>query len=183
MKVPAQIHHRGFAASAALDERINEELARLDRVYDRITACRVVVERPHRHQKGEHFIIKLECNVPGKVLVVDHQPPDGHHNREDPYLAVNEAFDELRRQLQDYVKQIRREVKQERAGNDEGEVIKVVPSLECGFIRAPDGRDIYFHANSVLNGGWKKIEVGSKVRYAEEMGEKGPQASTVHLVT
>ncbi len=180
MKVPAQIHHRGFTASAALDERINDELGKLDHFYDRITACRVVVEKPHRHRHGEHFVVKLECTVPGKVLVVDREPAEGNYSREDPYLAVNEAFDELRRQLHDYVKLLRHDVKQ-RHGATEGQVVKLVPSLECGFIRAPDGRDIYFHANSVLNGGWKTIEVGSKVRFAEEMGEKGPQASSVHL--
>jgi cold shock CspA family protein len=78
------------------------------------------------------------------------------------------------------VKVLRHEVK-ERHGATEGEVVKLVPSLECGFIRAADGRDIYFHANSVMNDGWKKIQVGSRVRFAEEMGENGPQASTVHL--
>jgi cold shock CspA family protein len=52
-----------------------------------------------------------------------------------------------------------------------------------GYIETPDGREIYFHANSVLNNRFKSLKLGSKVSFAEEAGEKGPQASSVHLIT
>ncbi len=50
-----------------------------------------------------------------------------------------------------------------------------------GFIETPDGREIYFHRNSVLNDGFPRLDVGTRVTFAEEMGEKGPQATTVHI--
>jgi len=63
-----------------------------------------------------------------------------------------------------------------------GRVIRLFPDQGYGFIAAPDGRELYFHRNSVLSGGFEKLEVGSEVSYAEEEGEKGPQASTVKPV-
>jgi cold shock CspA family protein len=51
-----------------------------------------------------------------------------------------------------------------------------------GFLESQDGRDIYFHENSVLNGDFDKLDTGSEVTYAEEMGAKGPQASSLRLV-
>ena len=50
-----------------------------------------------------------------------------------------------------------------------------------GFLETPGGREIYFHKNSVLDGGFGRLKIGTAVRFAEEEGEKGPQASTVRL--
>jgi cold shock CspA family protein len=52
---------------------------------------------------------------------------------------------------------------------------------DYGFLQTADGREIYFHKNSVLQPGFDRLEVGTEVYYAEEAGEKGPQASTVRL--
>ncbi len=49
-------------------------------------------------------------------------------------------------------------------------------------MRTADERDIYFHRNSVLDDGFDKLEVGTRVTFSEEQGIKGPQASTVRLV-
>jgi cold shock CspA family protein len=52
---------------------------------------------------------------------------------------------------------------------------------EFGFLRTSDGREIYFHRNSVLDGGFDKLRPGTAVTFVEEQGEQGPQASTVHV--
>jgi cold shock CspA family protein len=62
-------------------------------------------------------------------------------------------------------------------------VAKLFPVEGYGYIETPDGREIYFHANSVLNNRFKSLKLGSKVSFTEEAGEKGPQASTVRLIT
>jgi cold shock CspA family protein len=41
---------------------------------------------------------------------------------------------------------------------------------------------VYFHQNSVVDTDFSKLETGSEVRFVEEMGEKGPQASTVYVI-
>ncbi|HEX6203170.1 MAG TPA: cold shock domain-containing protein, partial [Thermoanaerobaculia bacterium] len=51
-----------------------------------------------------------------------------------------------------------------------------------GFIAADDGREIYFHKNAVLPPGFDEIAVGSRVRFHEEQGNEGPQASTVEIL-
>lgn len=180
MKSQPHIVYRGFGPSTALTARINEEIAELERIWDRITACRVSLELPHRHKRhGKHFLAKIEISVPGKVLSVGRDPAE-HENFEDAYAAVNEAFANLRRQLREYVR-----VKRGRVKHHEEQTTGVVTQLfgdrECGFLRGADGHDVYFHRNSVLGGGWQRLKVGSKVAYLEERGDEGPQASTVRL--
>ena len=60
-----------------------------------------------------------------------------------------------------------------------GRVARLDPSGEFGFIETTDGREIYFHRNSVLNDAFHRLKLGTAVAYSEEEGEKGPQASTV----
>ena len=61
-------------------------------------------------------------------------------------------------------------------------IVRLFPIEEYGFLETADGREIYFHKNSVLPPGFDHLEVASEVSYVEEMGEKGPQASTVRIV-
>ncbi len=61
-------------------------------------------------------------------------------------------------------------------------MLVLVPEEDYGRIETPDERVIYFHRNSVLDNAFDKLEVGSEVRFVEEMGERGPQASTLTLV-
>ena len=63
-----------------------------------------------------------------------------------------------------------------------GKVTYMAPFDGYGYITTPDNREIYFHENAVLNGGYKFLEVGDEVRFAEEDGEKGPQASSLTRV-
>ena len=63
-----------------------------------------------------------------------------------------------------------------------GRVSKISAEEDYGFIATPDGREIYFHRNSVIDNAFDRLSVGSEVRFAEELGEKGAQASTVHLI-
>jgi len=61
-----------------------------------------------------------------------------------------------------------------------GVVSSVSLDREFGFLRTRDGREVYFHRNSVLEGGFDSLKVGERVRFVEEPGDRGPQASTVH---
>jgi cold shock CspA family protein len=63
-----------------------------------------------------------------------------------------------------------------------GRVSKLFPEQDYGFIETPEGGEIYFHRNSVLPPGFDRLEIGTEVRFAEEAGQEGPQASTVAIV-
>lgn len=129
MQLPVQITYRNMDPSNAVTERIHEEAGKLDEFFSRITSCRVLVEAPHRHHKwGGLYHIRIELGVPGKELVVSHEPSvhgalgqdeevalkkhiELHPEHKDVYVAIRDAFASARRQLQDYAKRLRGEVK------------------------------------------------------------------------
>ena len=96
-------------------------------------------------------------------------------------MAIRDAFGGARRKLQDYVRRQRGQVKLHEAA-PLARVYRLFSEYGFGFLETADEREIYFHKNSVLGGGFAHMEVGSEVYFAEEKGEKGPQASTVKLV-
>jgi cold shock CspA family protein/ribosome-associated translation inhibitor RaiA len=183
MQVPLQISHLHFASSEALDTLIREKAAELERFYPRITGCRVQIEHPghhHKRGKGAHFRVHIELSVPGRVLVVSRDPP-AHWASEDVYLATSEAFHEMRRQLQDFARLQRGDVKTD-LQCPHARVARLHPEEGFGFLETADGREIYFHRASVLDDGFDRLTIGTEVRFSEEPGEKGPQASSVQLV-
>ena len=104
MNTTPHIVWRGLDSSAALEQHIRHEVEQMDKAYRRISSCRVVVERPHRHHRhGGHFHIKIEMSVPGRRLTVSRNPAEKKES-EDAYAAVNGAFSSMRRQLEDYIR-------------------------------------------------------------------------------
>ena len=67
-------------------------------------------------------------------------------------------------------------------GSPIGTVARLDPSGEFGFLESSDGHEVYFHRNSVVDDAFSHLAVGTRVTFAEEEGEKGPQASTVKLM-
>lgn len=179
MQIPLQITFRDMEPSEAVEASIRERAAKLDRFSSHIMSCRVVVESPHsHHHKGNLFNVRLDLTLPRGELLVNHEHHHKDHSHEDVYVAIRDAFDALKRQLEDYTRKQRGKVKHHEAPAH-GRVLVLVPEEDFGRIGTPDDRVIYFHRNSVLGNGFDRLEIGSEVRYVEEMGEKGPQASTV----
>ena len=181
MQIPLQISFRDMEPLAAVEAKIRQRAAKLDRYYDRIMGCHVVVEAPHRrHHQGGLYHVRIDVTVPQGELVVSREPMD-HYSHKDIYVAIRDAFDATQRRLADYARRQRGDVKPHEAP-PVVHVTKLFPTEGYGFITTLDGREIYFHKNSVLNDAFDRLEVGSEVQYVEEQGEKGPQASTVRLV-
>jgi len=181
MQLPLQVTFRNLPPSEAVEAAVRERAGRLDRFFDRIMACRVVVEAPHQHhRKGRLYHVRINLTVPGEELVVSREPAE-HHAYEDVYVAIRDAFDEARRQLEDHVRR-HRGWKKPRVGPPHGRVSRLLKEEGYGFLETTDGREVYFHRNSVLQEGFDRLDVGTEVRFAEEKGEEGPQASTVEIV-
>lgn len=103
MQQPIQVTFRNLAHSESLKRLILDEAEGLERYFERIISCHVVVEVPHQHHhKGNHYRIQIELNVPGKTLLATKNSSQ-HFSDEDCYLAIRESFHEIRRQLQDFV--------------------------------------------------------------------------------
>ena len=174
MEKPLKITSRDFELNAMFEAEIREKAAALDTYYPRIGGCEVTVRAPNltHHKKGGPFVVAIRLTVPGKEIVVDHQA------EEELSQAIREAFDAVRRRLEDHAREQRGAVKIH-GGSEVGTVTSLEPELDHGFLETSDGREIYFHRNSVVGSGFDHLQVGSKVRFAEEEGEKGPQASSV----
>ena len=180
MQVPLQVTFRNVEPSPAVEADIREKAAKLEEFSDRITSVRVVVETPHRHHRqGKLFHVRLDVRVPGRELVVSREPTE-HHAYEDVYVAIRDAFDAARCQLEDYAREVRGAVKTHEP-SPRGRIVRLDPTAGHGFIATPDGREVYFHRHSVADADFDRLCVGDEVRFAEEQGEQGPQASTVHL--
>jgi len=197
MILPLQITFRNMASSEMVKGWIQEEANKLDEFHGKITGCRVVVELPNRHRKaGNLYHVRVDLTVPGAEMVVKRQPnlrrlpgrieakPTKSLEVKAPHKdlrqAINDAFGAMRRRLQDYSRRRRREVKIHEA-SPLARVARLFPREGYGFLETADGREVYFHRNSVLNSGFDRLETGSVVAFTEEKGERGPQASTVKL--
>jgi ribosomal subunit interface protein len=97
---------RDMEHSDAVEQRIREKADKLSRFYDRIMNCRVVVEMPQRHKhQGKLHSVRIDLTVPGAELVANHS------QNEDVYVAIRDAFDAMTRQLEEYARKQRGEVK------------------------------------------------------------------------
>jgi len=180
MQVAPQITFRDMEPSPALTTAVREKLAKLERFYDRIVACHVVIEAPHRHHhQGRLYGVRIDISLPGGQVVVS-RDAQRDHAHEDPYVALRDAFDAAYRQLEDFHRRQDGDVKTHVLPSA-GEVISVVADKGYGFIRSLDGHEVYFHEHSVLGGAFARLVPGSPVRFVEELGEKGPEASSVRM--
>jgi len=181
MQLPLQITFRHMERSDAMEAAIRKRAEQLDQFHDKITSCRVVVEPHQQHKhKGNLFRIRVDLTTPGKELVVSRES-DLHQAHEDAYVAVRDAFDALRRQLEDHHRRQKGKVKTHEVPAH-GHISQLIPEEDYGRIESSTGRDIYFHRNSLVNGEFEKLEVGTEVRFSEEEGEMGPKASSVSLI-
>ncbi len=135
--------------------------------------------RPSPHRRAYEISIRLSLPEGRQVNIGRTPQNDERYSKIE--FALNDAFKRARRQLQDQVRELQGQVKQH-DGPPIGTVSELDPLGEFGLIETGDGREIYFHRNSVLNGEFAKLSVGSRVTFAEEVGDKGPQASTVKLM-
>jgi cold shock CspA family protein len=198
MLLPVQVSFRNIHERAALEPYVLKEAARLERFYKRISSCRVMVERPQRATSGKLFHVRIDVGVPDGELVVRHAPTlhgtlqhlkeqrsrqeaDSVLLQKNPLRAIHEAFQEMSRQLQDYARRQRRAVKT-KEGLQEGTVKEILQRKGFGFLETEEGREVYFQESAVLQGHFPQLRTGMRVKFVEEMGEKGPQASTVRMI-
>jgi ribosomal subunit interface protein len=111
MQIPLQVTFRDMAQSEAIESRIRTKVEKLQKHYDRIMGCRVVIEMPQRHKhQGKLHSVRIDLTVPGAELVANHAED------EDVYVAIRDAFGAITRQLEDFARRQRGEVKSH-AGN------------------------------------------------------------------
>ena len=100
MPTALDIHFHGLEKSDAVEAKVAEKVAKLQRHFARMTACRVVLEAPQRNTaKAKVFRVKIEISVPsGTPIVINHQR-EGSSAHEDLPLAIRDAFEAAMRQV------------------------------------------------------------------------------------
>jgi len=181
MQTQPQVSFHGLVADEEAREAVLDHVTQLDRIWDRITGCHVVITQPHRHHRsGRLYSVRVDLVVPGGEIVVnrDHHVDRAHA---DVHVAIRDSFLAARRQLEDHVRRLRGAEKVHTA-RARGRIARLFPLQGYGFIETADGREIYFHRHAVAGHDDRRIDVGSPVFFTEEEGDDGPQAAFVQLI-
>jgi ribosomal subunit interface protein len=186
MQIPAEIAFHNIQSSDGIEDVIRDHISRLDRIYGRMTTCRVRVDQRNQNASGTiPPVVHIEISVPGKSdIVVAHEA--GHLQRKfqapDLRNAINEAFRIAEQRLAKYKDKLTDRMigeTHEAAQSFVGQVAELTPEKDHGFLMTKEGGLLYFHRNSVLSGDFDKLRRGDDVTYVEEMGDTGPIASKV----
>jgi ribosome-associated translation inhibitor RaiA len=111
MTVPLQITFRDLPSSSAMEAEIRDRAEHLERIFDRLTSCRVIVEGRHRPQRaGKVAHLCIELALPGKIITIGRGAGD-FETHDDVFVAVRAAFDAARRRLDRHARRRRGEVK------------------------------------------------------------------------
>jgi cold shock CspA family protein/ribosome-associated translation inhibitor RaiA len=187
LQTPLEIVFHNCTPSDAVEAAIRDRVGKLERMYDRLTSCRVSVEALHnQHRTGNVYEVHVDMLVPRSELVVSRAPhkPKERYASPDIYTSVREAFEAAERQLVDFKEQLRGDVKTSPEQNlFQGQVAQIDPNGEFGFILTKEGNQLYFHRNALLEGEWEKLDRGTVVHYVEKDGDTGPTAAKVWLGT
>ena len=133
MQIGPIVTFRNVRASDGLIADVRRRIAKLETYYQPITSCRVQVAILDRHRlDGSRYRVRIDLTVPGSEIVVSHDAssrrrltteagsrrttkklePEPEHKY--AKVAIREAFDVARRQLQDFARRQRGAVKTHR---------------------------------------------------------------------
>jgi ribosome-associated translation inhibitor RaiA len=113
MQTPLRIDFESLKPSTALRAGIARQANRLEHFAPRLVGCHVVVSEPHRHhRRGRQYQVHVHLKLPGGEIAVSRDGRGVAHD--DPYLAVRDAFRQAQRQLEDFVRVRRGDVKTRR---------------------------------------------------------------------
>lgn len=184
MEVPLELTFRGMEKDPEIERYIIKKLDRLNSISDRLIGCSAAIEKPQKHQRnGNPYRFRLVITIPGNIEIVVSREPADSPMHAPLRTVVKSAFDAAKRQLIEIKEKRRRDVKKHPDQEMTALVERLFKNEGYGFLRTMDDREVYFHENSVLHDDFDRLEVGTGVRYVETVGEKGPQASTVQIVS
>ena len=179
--IPFQICFRDMPPSDAIWIDVQQRIEKLETFFDHVISCDVVISAPyHHHQKGKVPHIQIRLRVPGTCLIVRKESEKDKFHK-DIYVAISAGFHALKRQLEDFVHKQRQFVKEHHA-SPHGFVTCIFSDQEYGFIETLDEHELFFHKNAVLHSEFDKLLKGTEVKFSEELGENGPQVTSMSII-
>ena len=188
LQVPLEIAFHNIESSQWVEQEIRDRVAELERLYGRLTSCRVRIDQRAKDLTGTiPPVVHIELGIPGRGdLVVSHEPEHllRRYQHPDLHKAITEAFRIAERQLLD-LKQQRGDRSKGVAHESEqqflGQVAEIDHHQDFGFLLTKEGGLLYFHRNSLLIGDFDKLERGDELHYIEDIGDTGPIATKVRV--
>jgi cold shock CspA family protein/ribosome-associated translation inhibitor RaiA len=188
MQVPLEVAFHNIEPSDRAEREIRDRVADLEKIYGRLTSCRVRVDQRAKNNNDTiPPVVHIELGIPGhKDIVVSHEPDHLMRKYQHPDLhkAINEAFRIAERCLVN-IKE-RRDGRTKQPHHDApnqalGTVAEIDPNGDFGFLLTKEGGMLYFHRNSVLSASFDDLRRGQEVYYVEDIGDTGPVASKVRV--
>lgn len=183
MQIPIEITFRDVPKTEEIEDLIRKKAQKLDAICDYIISCRVIVDRTQYHQKsGQPYRVRVDVTIPpGHEIVINRNQSRGNQHL-DLAAEVRWAFEAAERQIIALMAKQRRNVKNHPQQHVQGVIARLFNDEGYGFIETVDGRELFFHKNSVIHNEFEVLKIGTGVNFTEEQGEKGPQASTVQII-
>ena len=175
MKQPLEVRFLGMEPSEAVEAAARDKAAKLDHFCRDLMSCRVTIELLHKHKhQGQPFGVRIDVTLPGHELSVDRV------QHEDVYVALRDAFDDMRRQVEDAVRRTRGQEKAH-AVPLHGEVVRFDVADRCGFIRTADDDEYWFGPENLADVPFDHLELGAEVQFVPEVAAEGRQAKRISL--
>src|SRR5918995_5019003 len=142
MQVPLNVTFRNVGKNDAIEDLIQKQATKLERVCDHIVSCRIAVEKPQEHQRsGNPFRVRIDVTVPPEhEIIVTREAGEGDLHEQLP-TVIRDAFAAMRRQLKKLVEKQQGHVKAHPAQELSGVVIRLFREQGYGFIKSLDGQE------------------------------------------
>ena len=173
-----QVEARNLEMRKVWQDKIDEETSRLERHHAGfINHLRLTIEGTAHHKEGG-YELRVVASIPNDTVVVKRKG-------EKVVPIVVDAFNTLGMQLKELQRKRRQSFKvppeAARGTGSEGIVKTIYPYESYGFIVTSQGREIYFHENSLKDITMNQLSEGDDVKFGEAEGDKGPCAAWVRV--
>lgn len=170
---------RNVQRSEAVEAIIHKRIEAVERFCPDAVGLRVTLDAPQKpRHSARGFDVRLHLDLPGPDLDVARTVRHGHA-ADDIIRAVNAAFTALEKRIKEGRRVIGGQEVKHHPAILHGEIVELEPELGYGFLRADDGREFYFQKDGLVTGAWDGLDLGARLRFREEDGEKGPFAVDV----
>ena len=174
------ISYHNLDPSPAVDEIARRRTAKLEQIFDRMVGCDVTLEALQRRKRhGRTLRAHLVVHLPGPDLSVERTVAQGSA-QEDLILALNRAFAAAERLLRRQKARMGLLEVKHHPPVLHGDITLIEQELGHGWLRADDGREVYFQKDALAAGDWSSLRVGTRLRFREMQGDKGPYATGVN---
>lgn len=173
MQNPIQITFRDIPHSLSVEAYIRDKIDKLEQFFNPIISCQITIEQSQKHNhQGKLYNIHIVVSVPDNVITTT------LNQDENFYTAFQRAFDDCKKQLDEYTDKLKGHVKKHPL-RIKGKIVRIFQDRAYGFINDNLGNEYYFGIGAVHHQNFYHLQVGDNVHFIAAMGNEGLQAHRV----